>query len=116
MGTIVVVERGVGLDRTLWRLPALLVDDFYDINPEMLRQAYVEAVYHMDDFEYERLSQSFWYEVIYNVSAAKSTAPLLERFPMQAEKRGFARPKEPYECGGSGTCGPGTKRTPRNYC
>ena len=87
MGTIVVLERGVGLDRTLWRLPALLVDDFYDINPAMLRQAYVEAVYRRDEFEYERLTQSFWYEIIYNVSAAKSTAPLLERFPMRAEKK-----------------------------
>lgn len=116
MGTIVVIERGVGLDRTLWRLPALLVDDFYDINPEMLRQAYVEAVYHRDDFEYERLSQSFWYEVIYNVSAAKSTQPLLDKFPMRAEKRNFARPKEPYDCWKTDSCGPGTKRTPRNYC
>jgi hypothetical protein len=116
MGTIVVIERGVGLDRTLWRLPALLVDDFYDVNPEMLRQAYVEAVYHRDDFEYERLTQSFWYEVIYNVSAAKSTAPMLDRFPMRAEKKNFARPKEPYECGKTDTCGPGTKRIPKNYC
>lgn len=28
-----VIERGVGLDRTLWRLPALLLDDFNDITP-----------------------------------------------------------------------------------
>ncbi len=116
MGTIVVLERGVGLDRTLWRLPALLVDDFYDINPKMLRQAYVEAVYRRDDFEYERLSQSFWYEVIYNVSAAKSTAPLLEKFPMRAEKKNFMRPKEPFSCAKTDSCGVGTKRTPKNYC
>ena len=32
------------------------------------------------------------------------------------EKTNFARPKEPYACGSTGTCGPGTKNTPRNYC
>jgi hypothetical protein len=73
-------------------------------------------VYRRDDFEYERLSQSFWYEVIYNVSAAKSTAPLLEKFPMRAEKKNFMRPKEPFSCAKTDGCGVGTKRTPKNYC
>jgi hypothetical protein len=38
------MERGVGMDRTLWRLPALLVDDFDKINPELLHSAYVEVI------------------------------------------------------------------------
>ena len=38
------MERGVGMDRTLWRLPALLVDDFDEINPELLHSAYVEVI------------------------------------------------------------------------
>jgi hypothetical protein len=116
MGSMVVLERGVGLDRTLWRLPALLVEDFYEITPELLRSAYVEAMYRAKEFEFERLTQKFWYAVVYNVSQAESVAPMLERFPMEAELPNFARPKEPYACSNTGTCGKGTKRTPRNYC
>eukprot|EP00606_Chrysophyceae_sp_TOSAG23-5_P001185 GSChrysophyteH2.ASY1.ANO1.1124.1 assembled CDS len=116
MGSMVVLERGVGLDRTLWRLPALLVEDFYEITPELLRSAYVEAMYRAKEFEFERLTQKFWYAVVYNVSKAESVAPMLERFPMEAELPNFARPKEPYACSNTGTCGKGTKRTPRNYC
>ena len=37
------MERSVGLDRTLWRLPTLLVDDFNDITPDLLHSAYVEV-------------------------------------------------------------------------
>jgi hypothetical protein len=33
------------LDRTLHRLPALLVEDLSEVTLELLRQAYVEAVY-----------------------------------------------------------------------
>ena len=116
MGSMVVLERGVGLDRTLWRLPALLVEDFYDITPQLLRSAYVEAIYRADEFEFERLTQSFWYSVIANVSYSKSLQPMLDKFPMEAELTNFARPKEPYACSNTNTCGPGTKRTPRNMC
>lgn len=62
--------RGTGFDRTFWRLPVLLVDDFADITPDLLRTAYVEAVYRAGDFEFERLKQSFWWSVIMNVSAS----------------------------------------------
>lgn len=176
MGTIVILERGVGLDRTvsgpallppahlsrhrysdplpaprpppicaqLWRLPALLLDDFDDVTPALLRyppraplhllqtsrllhlipiptppgprSAYVEALYRADEFEFERLTQSFWYTVITNVSASMSIEPLLAKFPMRAEDVGFTRPRVPYECGKTGTCGPGTKRTPKRSC
>jgi len=116
MGSLVVTEHGVGLDRTLWRLPALLVEDFYDVTPELLLSAYVEAIYRADEFEFERLTQSFWYGVIANVSYSKSTQPMLDKFPMKAEIPNFARPKVPYACSNTGTCGEGTKRTPRKSC
>jgi hypothetical protein len=116
MGAIPILERGVGFDRTLWRLPALLVEDFDEINPEMLHEAYVEALYRKDEFEFERLTQGFWSAVIANVSATKSTSTLLDKFPMEAELENFARPREPYACSNTNTCGPGTKRTPRRYC
>lgn len=49
VGTMPVLERGIGLDRTLYRLPALLVDDFADLTEDLVRQAYVEALYRADD-------------------------------------------------------------------
>jgi hypothetical protein len=57
----------------LWRLPpALLVDDFDEVTPELLRTAYVEALYRADDFEFERLPQSFLWPFITNVSVTMS--------------------------------------------
>ena len=116
VGTIPVLERAVGFERTLWRLPALFVDDFSDITPDLLRSAYVEALYYKDEFEFKRLRQSFWWEVLSNVSASKSALPLLDAFPMAAEKPMFTRPWEPYSCWETNGCGPGTMRTPKAYC
>jgi hypothetical protein len=44
----------------LWRLPALLLDDFDVITEPLLRSAYVEAMYRADEFEFERLRMSYW--------------------------------------------------------
>ncbi len=100
----------------MWRLPALFVEDFDEITPELLRVAYIEALYRVDDFEFERLTQSFWYSVIANVSATMSTQSLLDKFPMHAELPNFSRPRVPYECGKTNTCGKGTNRTPKSSC
>lgn len=100
----------------MYRLPALFVEDFYDITPDLLRQAYLEALYRADDFEFERLRQSYWYGVISNVSATMSVQTILDKFPMEAEEPNFARPREPYDCGKTNTCGKGTKRTPKISC
>jgi hypothetical protein len=115
LGSVPVLERGVGLDKTLWRLPALLVDDFDAVTPQLLRTAYVEALYRADDFEFERLTQSWWWTLLLNVSRAQSAEALLNKFPLEAEDPSFARPLEPFTCPPRG-CGPGTKRTPRSYC
>lgn len=116
MGSIVVLEKGVGFDRTLWRLPAVLLDDFDEVTPELLRTAYIEAIYRVKDFEFERLTQSFWWNMFSNVSASMSIEPLLHKFPMEAVDQGFARPREPYACGVTNTCGPNTMRTPKKSC
>jgi hypothetical protein len=116
MGTVAVLEKGVGFERTMYKLPALFVDDFSEVTPELLRAAYVEALYRKDEFEFKRLKQSFWWEVLANVSASKSVTPMLDAFPMEAEEVMFTRPMEPYECGKTNTCGPGTKRTPKHMC
>eukprot|EP00662_Eupelagonemidae_sp_cell21_P007386 gene7386-22384_t len=62
---MVVMERGMGLERTLARLPALFVDDYSDVDERLLRRAYVEALYRAREWDYRRLTH-----------AAASTHPL----------------------------------------
>ena len=94
----------------------MLVEDFDEVTPDLLRVAYVEALYRVNEFEFERLKQSFWFEVIMNVSNSKSLATLLMKFPPESEDPTFTRPKVPYPCGTTNTCGPGTKRIPKSSC
>ncbi len=100
----------------LWRLPALLVDDFDEVTPKLLRTAYVEALYRADDFEFERLTQSFWWSFIANVSVTMDTQTVLDKFPLQSEDPGFTRPYERFDCWKTNSCGAGTKRIPQTFC
>eukprot|EP00595_Chromulina_sp_UTEXLB2642_P002092 CAMPEP_0196765190 /NCGR_PEP_ID=MMETSP1095-20130614/7773_1 /TAXON_ID=96789 ORGANISM="Chromulina nebulosa, Strain UTEXLB2642" /NCGR_SAMPLE_ID=MMETSP1095 /ASSEMBLY_ACC=CAM_ASM_000446 /LENGTH=124 /DNA_ID=CAMNT_0042122795 /DNA_START=9 /DNA_END=380 /DNA_ORIENTATION=+ len=111
-----VIERGVGLDRTVYKLPVLLVDDFIDINPFMLRQAYVEALYWADEWEYERLLVKHWEYMLFEASETASDEVLQRLHPMSAVDTNFTRPLVPFDCESMGGCGPGTKRVPKKSC
>ena len=50
-----VLERATGLDRSLHRLPALMLDDFSQITPELIRQ--VREHYQKMERERERESE-----------------------------------------------------------
>jgi hypothetical protein len=94
-----------------------LIEDFAELTPSLLRQAYVEALYRAKEFEYQRLTQSYWYNVVLNVSASMSIQPMLDAFPMHAEDATFTRPRVPYDCGRTNTCpDPKVKRIPRESC
>ena len=58
LGTIPIIEKSIGFDRMVYRMPCLTVEDFAVITPELLRDAYIEAVYRAEEFEYTRLTQS----------------------------------------------------------
>ena len=92
------------------------MEDFDQVTPELLRTAYVEALYRADDFEFERLTQSFWWSFIANVSVTMSSQTVLDKFPLQAEDPDFARPFAPFDCWKTNSCGPGTKRVPKSSC
>jgi hypothetical protein len=95
------------------------VEDFDEVTPALLRTAYVEALYRANagHFELERLTQSFWWTFVMNVSATMSQEAITAKFPPESEDSGFTRPWTPYHCGQAGElCGPGTKRTPRSSC
>ena len=111
-----VLEKKVGLDRSLYKLPALLLDDFADATPEVIRQAYVEALYRADEWDYTRITERYWQRLLYNTSKTGSLDQLLRLHPMEAEDAGFTRPLYPFDCEKMGGCGPGTLRVPKKSC
>lgn len=115
-GAMPVVERGMGMDRTFYRLPVLMLDDYADLTPELLRTAYVEALYLADQWEYERMTKRWWERLIFEVSFSSSTEPLLHYHPMRAQDTDFTRPLVPFDCVKMGGCGKGTRRVPRKSC
>lgn len=118
MGTMPIIERGIGFDRTAHRLPVLVVDDFADLTLLMIQQAYVEALYRAlrGDWQYERLSQSWWESLIHETAIAGDLSVLEERHPYAAIDSNFTRPLIPFDCDKMGGCGPGTKRVPKRSC
>lgn len=117
LGSVAVLEKGIGLEKSVYRLPALIVEDFDVVTPQLLRTAYIEAIYRADEFEFERLKQSWWWSLMYNVSTAQSTQPMLDKFPpAESEDSFFTRPFERYDCWETNSCGSGTKRIPKNSC
>lgn len=111
LGTMPVLEKGIGFDRLLYKLPVLLVDDFADVTPEMVRQAYIECLYRADEWEYKRITQRFWVRLLYKVSETGDSSIMTRLFPMSAMDTNFVRPMVPFDC--SKGCGEGTKRTPK---
>ena len=110
------MERGVGFDRSFHRLPVLLVDDFAVITPSLVRQAYVEAIYRADEWEYTRMSQRWWDRLLFNVSETGSLQTLLDHLPYHIVDSTFTRPQVPFDCKAMGGCGEGTKRVPEKSC
>lgn len=110
LGAVVVTERGAGFDRTFSRLPVLLLDDFSHITSDLLRTAYVEALYHVNTFQFEKLTQSFWIYALRTLSrlgndhraSMGTTGATNDRhrlnpifttyFPMSAQDNTFSRP------------------------
>ena len=115
-GSMPIIERGVGFDRVLYRLPALLVDDFADVTPDLVKQAYVEALYHVDQWDYKRMTTRWWERLLYKVSETGNIATLLRLHPISVEDSQFTRPMIPFDCAKMGGCGPGTKRVPARSC
>jgi hypothetical protein len=92
------------------------VDDFAEITPDLLRTAYVEALYRAEEFEFERLTQSFWWNLIHNISRSMKNDLLFEKFPIEADEWSFRRPHTSFSCHQTNSCGSDTKRIPKVSC
>ena len=55
------------------------MDDFSELTPELLRTAYVEALYRVNEFEFERLTQSYWHALIGKVAHTSSSQPVFDK-------------------------------------
>ena len=55
------------------------MDDFDELTPQLLRAAYVEALYRVDEFEFERLRQSYWHALIGKVARSTSSQPVFDK-------------------------------------
>ena len=112
-GSIPITERSTGMDRSLYRLPVLMVDDFSVLTPFMIKQAYLEVLYHaeMGRWDYQRLTIKWWENLLMDTAITKNISILMERHPMPIFPDGipFSRPFVPYDC--SKGCGFGTHRT-----
>ena len=116
-GSMPIIERGVGLDRSTYKLPVLLVDDFAYVTPELVRAAYVEALYHADKWDYKRITQRWWEKMLIKVSENGTTAALSKLFPpLKSYDPSFTRPLVPFDCKKMDGCGAGTKRVPEKSC
>ncbi len=60
------------------------MDDYADLTADMIREAYVEAIYRADEWEYERLTMKFWRDTVFEVAKTENTSIVLERHPMKA--------------------------------
>ena len=72
VGAVPVIEKGVGLDRTVYKLPVLIVEDYYKLTPALLQQAYTEALYRgiKGEWEYQRMTLGY---VIYMYQSSKNS-------------------------------------------
>ena len=118
-GGMPVLERGTGMDRTFYKLPVLLVDDFSILTPILIKQAYIETLYHaeMGCWDYRRITRQWWENLLYDTAIAKDISILMERYPMPIfqDNIPFSRPFIPFDCK-KGGCGTETHRTPTNSC
>lgn len=60
------------------------MDDFADVTPDLVAQAYVEAVYHADEWQYERLTLPFWKDMIRKASVDMSSDVFFHHFPPES--------------------------------
>ena len=86
------------------------------MTPELIRQAYVEALYHVNEWDYTRITEVYWQRLIYEASRTGSHLNMLKKHPMEATDVGFTRPIIPFDCEAMGGCGPGTLRVPKKSC
>jgi hypothetical protein len=64
VGTIPIVESNIGMDRTYSTLPVLVVRNFSQVTPQLLRVSYPCFVRHASDWNYPALTMQYWLRML----------------------------------------------------
>ena len=65
LGSIPVVESNPGLDRTYSNLPVLVVKNYSDLNPKLLRKSYECFYKNADRYKYNHLTTTYWHQLMH---------------------------------------------------
>ena len=60
------------------------MDDFAELTPALIQGAYVEALYRIDEWEYQRLTFAWWERLLYQTSVDGNNDYLMRNHPMDA--------------------------------
>lgn len=63
-GSVPIVESNLGFDRTYSNLPVLVVRNYSDVTPQLLRRAYPCFVKHAHLYNYRHLTESYWLDLV----------------------------------------------------
>merc|ERR1712032_760128 len=72
VGTIPIVERGSGMERLLGTLPVLLVQDFDEVTPELLKSIYPYFRLHAKDWRWDLHTKSVWFSEFSDLDGSKA--------------------------------------------
>jgi hypothetical protein len=64
LGSIPIVESNAGFDRSYANLPVLVVRNYSDVNPKLLRDAYPCFETHVKQYRYQHLTKSYWMALV----------------------------------------------------
>jgi len=82
MGSIPVFESSAGFDRTFAKLPALIVQSYDDVTPELLEATYADFAARADElFDFNRLKKGYWMDLVFSTAEAGSAARVIANHP-----------------------------------
>lgn len=83
IGSIPIVESNAGFDRTYSNLPVLVVRNFGDVTPQLLRRAYPCFVRHAHLYNYRHLTESYWLDLVFTAVRTGSNAHVTRQHPFR---------------------------------
>jgi hypothetical protein len=82
LGSIPVMEHSPGLDRTYSGLPVVFVKNYAEVTPLLLETAYKIIVHNHHRWDYRRVTQTYWKNLVADAVAAKSAQNIQEAHPL----------------------------------
>ena len=81
VGTVPVVESNAGLDRTYSSLPVLVVSNYSDLTPRLLKRAWPCFRDNAHKFNYEALTMPYWLNLIDTAVRTADTSHIMDMHP-----------------------------------